>query len=804
MLKNRKKRIIIVISLVIIILFLKRNEVFGVDVIGKFTNGVAGVFLFIAKAGLVLIGEAIKAILSFFSGKEAITVQDILFNEVPITDINFFDFNSTDSTVAAIRENVAAWYIGIRNLAAVLLVIVALYVGLRMAISTIAEDRAKYKQMLIDWVTSICILFFLHYIMVIIIQVNNTLVKTIGDQKNLKQQNMDDIAIKFRDYALTGKNFFKNNSSNSGGSDGFASTFAAAVIYLGIEMMTIIFLLTYIRRMITIGFLIIIAPLVTVTYSIDKMGDGRSQALNMWIKEFTYNILIQPFQCVTYLALCSTSFEILQRDPDFKSAVIAIAMMIFLVKSEGIIKHIFHFQSSSMADTVADAAILTSMLGAGRKMFGESGKSDSSSGGRVPRRRDDGPLPEGNGGGNLGPVNINDGGASGGGDSGAVPPSRGGDGDGSPSSPDNGSGGGSGTPSPNSSNPQSGPRNGPRNAPSGNRGGKPGVVARDIATKATGLFIRANATALGLGIGLAAGGATGDLKTALTTSMQMTDAIGGYGKKIAGNTQTSHYKKEVARAFENYRAYKESLGEHLTEEQIGREGMELLFGEREAKTEEERAYRDALLNMQNNYLKNGKDEKDSIKEVQKVIEGVESGEITEQWAAIRYIQQGGKKMGDFIARNSKSKGTKLSGRGTRNNSGEGGSSFRDGASSNSSGGSPQGTPGGVPTPTREGEDGSRGHRDSGGSSGETSNRRGGNNDNDSGSQPTPTPTPMPTGNPPMPDEDHSAQPRNQSDSSDTSRSSHSSEGSGASRDSHPSEDSARNNEDNTGSGEGDN
>ena len=54
----------------------------------------------------------------------------------------------------------------------------------------------------------------------------------------------------------------------------------------------------YIKRMLTVGFLIVIAPLITITYSIDKMGDGKSQALNAWLKEFIYNVLIQTFHCI--------------------------------------------------------------------------------------------------------------------------------------------------------------------------------------------------------------------------------------------------------------------------------------------------------------------------------------------------------------------------------------------------------------------------------------------------------------------------------------------------------------------------
>ena len=57
------------------------------------------------------------------------------------------------------------WFSAILNIEIVLSMSVLLYIGIRMLLSTVAQDKAKYKQMLIDWVVSLCLLFFMHYIM---------------------------------------------------------------------------------------------------------------------------------------------------------------------------------------------------------------------------------------------------------------------------------------------------------------------------------------------------------------------------------------------------------------------------------------------------------------------------------------------------------------------------------------------------------------------------------------------------------------------------------------------------------------
>ena len=162
----------------------------------------------------------------------------------------------------------------------------------------------------------------------------------------------------------------------------FFSGIAYAFIYLMMTIMTFIFLLTYIKRMITVAFLIIISPIITITYSIDKMGDGKSQALNRWMKEFIYNILIQPFHCIIYLALVQTSFQMLNQDDIFADplgrVLLAFMMVIFMYQAEDIVKNIFNFQSSSMPKTLAQTAIFATALNAVGKAKGASGKAPKS------------------------------------------------------------------------------------------------------------------------------------------------------------------------------------------------------------------------------------------------------------------------------------------------------------------------------------------------------------------------------------------------------------------------------------------
>lgn len=129
------------------------------------------------------------------------TPEAIFGNEVPALDVNFI--NPTDwtqepgisaedgdnmnehSIAKQLHSTIANWYIALRNLALVILLSVLLYVGIRMVISSTASDKAKYKQMIMDWLVAVCILFFLHYIMSFILTVTDVVTEGIGNSTEI-------------------------------------------------------------------------------------------------------------------------------------------------------------------------------------------------------------------------------------------------------------------------------------------------------------------------------------------------------------------------------------------------------------------------------------------------------------------------------------------------------------------------------------------------------------------------------------------------------------------------------------------
>ena len=573
------------------------NEDYSDSTEGDIGDGILGILLYGARLGIVLLGRVISLILGFFTDNVAsLSVQDIIFNKVKITDINFFDIDGADGVIKTIRENVAAWYVGVRNLASVVLVIILIYVGIRMAISTIAEEKAKYKKMLIDWFTSMCLLFVLHFIIILTIQLNNALVGAIGDATST-----GDIGKQFEKQAIFTPYLTKGMGN--------------AICYLLLEALTFGFLIAYIKRMITIAFLIIIAPLVTITYSIDRMGDGSSQALNTWFKEFAYNILIQPFHCIAFLALCSTAVD-LGENADLGRATLAICLLAFLAKSaEDIVKRIFGFQAQSMASPVA-AAALGYTLAQNTAKFTQ--KLRSSANGKAPKIPQD---------------NNENGGAS------TTTPSRASQNNiqvanSNQQNANNNIANANNTANAintnNTNNTTTTTANMPNQQIKQRKLTGKGIGGKAIRGFARGV-INANKYAITMGTGLALGASQGDLGQTLAGTTLGFEIGQGLASHTAEHISGSHYKANTAKAFNNYKA---KTG--MSDEEISKRAMSLLKGDVEPENDNDKELKSALIDMTNYYRAEGSNEEESYKRTNQVLKDITSGAQGEETATSRF------------------------------------------------------------------------------------------------------------------------------------------------------------------------
>lgn len=125
-----------------------------------------------------------------------LTIDKIVFNRIALLNINYLRVPSThvgqtykvgnaviqqNEANVAIKQQVSKVYYVCRVLALIMSLGVLIYIGIRMAISTVASEQAKYQKMLIAWFESIIILAFMIYIMAALIYLGDTLTGAFYD-----------------------------------------------------------------------------------------------------------------------------------------------------------------------------------------------------------------------------------------------------------------------------------------------------------------------------------------------------------------------------------------------------------------------------------------------------------------------------------------------------------------------------------------------------------------------------------------------------------------------------------------------
>ena len=326
-----------------------------------------------------------------------------------------------------LSKNISKWYYILRTIAIVGMMSVLVYIGIRILISSTSPQKAKYKQLLGDWLVGMVLLFTMHYIMVfanffteeiteLLDGINpimySAIIQSDKDGK-LKSQ------LEKYGYTVTDTHEEVTNGDNQLKADvgkvvylgpdekdpenkylewdtnlmgmlriqtreieqeddnkyiGFSIMFFVMVLY------TLIFSWTYIKRVIYLAFLTMIAPMVALTYPIDKANDGSAQGFNYWFKEYIFNLLLQPMHLLIYTLLVSTAVELA-----ITNWIYALVALGFITAAEKIVRQMFNFSKASTPGILAGPAGAALTMTGIRWLFGHgprgaarsSGKADS-------------------------------------------------------------------------------------------------------------------------------------------------------------------------------------------------------------------------------------------------------------------------------------------------------------------------------------------------------------------------------------------------------------------------------------------
>lgn len=277
--------------------------------------------------------------------------EAIFSNNIAGLDVNFLKPNSytsvsteesankaSKSAASQISKVISDWYISFRNIAIVGLLSVLIYLGIRIIISSTAGEKAKYKEVLLNWLVALCLVFFIHYLMSFLLMITDKLNYLFEDTANqgiiVQSYKTGGGTIKFRTNLI---GFIRFNAQSKSAYD----TVAYSILYVVLVFYTCRFTFMYYKRFLYMGFLTMIAPLVAITYPIDKYGDGKAQAFNMWFKEYVTHLILQPVHLILYVAFVSSAMELVKNNLLYGMVAIG-----FLIPAEKLIKKMFNLDGA--------------------------------------------------------------------------------------------------------------------------------------------------------------------------------------------------------------------------------------------------------------------------------------------------------------------------------------------------------------------------------------------------------------------------------------------------------------------------
>lgn len=185
----------------------------------------------------------------------------VIFNSVPLLDVNFINpadnslfWNGSEYT--AIGKSVRSVYFTGLSIGLGFFGIIVAVMAIRLAVATIAADKAKYKEAIVHWATALVLLFALHYILSFVFYINEQLVEVacqiVNSQVSAAGSNgktVSDLGQFFKAAAINGWN---------------TNTFISSIIYAVFVIQSLMFFYSYLKRLFYVLILAIISPFVVV------------------------------------------------------------------------------------------------------------------------------------------------------------------------------------------------------------------------------------------------------------------------------------------------------------------------------------------------------------------------------------------------------------------------------------------------------------------------------------------------------------------------------------------------------------
>ncbi len=289
--------------------------------------------------GLVVIVITLFLTTSSYAVSDPIDSGDTSVTESSEGDDLSAEVNTDVSLGKLIRTTIGTWYKVVRRVSLWAFVIGYLIVLAKDFVTS--KDGTKLKKILLNlliFLIMLLVIYFLHYLMIGIIEVNNQgveIAKNLGDR-------LSGIDGKNDEYDLYETALSKAYEISA------VPGFIGIVMYLLLVYYTYKFVFVYAKRFINIIVLILLAPIIFVYSTLKKLISGVNEGtIRKWFKEFIFNVFIQTLHAVFYATFIGFTLKLSDNDENLIGALIALIIFGFIFKVDLFIRKIFNFVGGS-------------------------------------------------------------------------------------------------------------------------------------------------------------------------------------------------------------------------------------------------------------------------------------------------------------------------------------------------------------------------------------------------------------------------------------------------------------------------
>ena len=302
--------------------------------------------------------------------------DQIIFNGISFLDPNFIiPVNDNTAIVNIVYSLVQKLYYSFFTLACTVFVLAAVVIGIKLAFSSLASEKAQYKTAIKYWITGISALFLMHFVLAGMFAINEQI--CVAASKFCADVRITINAFDFVPFVgstikglinFIGGIFGAPSASEFAdmqvqGYGGILLKFAAIgllqsdlVYSIGLAIIlgqTFSLIITYLKRVFYCIILGMVAPLVVAMDTIQRVVTGKdSGVLKNWFQNMVAIIFSQSFQavflCVSTIIIGEISNQSGEVNTDLIEGIIAVVSLNAIMKFDKLFKELLGIKDSKI------------------------------------------------------------------------------------------------------------------------------------------------------------------------------------------------------------------------------------------------------------------------------------------------------------------------------------------------------------------------------------------------------------------------------------------------------------------------